>query len=137
MALAQVTSFAHVSKVDRGSRATSPLLPRCPHSIYLATSAERTSGLAYYCGGCNADQHYGALGSDSRKMAWATRYQSSPRREKMTANKNERNSNCCPQCGSSYRFLVENSLLVECSECGEHWKPIRRGDSARSEGIAA
>jgi hypothetical protein len=131
-----VSSFAHkgfASQLDFGKRANSPPLPKCAHSIYLATSAERTSGRAHYCGACNPEQHYGALGSDSRKMAYALRYQSSPRHERLTANKKEKNRNCCPQCGSSYRFLVENSPLVECSECGEHWQPIRRGDSAHTE----
>jgi hypothetical protein len=137
---AHVTSFAHkgfASRLDRGSRVSPPVFPRCSHSIYLATSAERTTRLAHYCGGCNPSRHYGALGSDSRKMSWATRYQSSPRRERLTANKNEKNSNACPQCGSDYRYAIENSKLVECSECGNRWRPIRRGDSVHSVGVAA
>jgi ribosomal protein L37AE/L43A len=134
---ANVSSFAHKGFASKLDRASSPALPRCPHSVYLATSTERTTGLAHYCGGCNPSQHYGALGGDSRKMAYAMRYQSSPRRERMTANKNERNSNACPQCGSDYRFKIENSPLVECAECSTHWRPIRRGDSVNSVGVAA
>jgi ribosomal protein L37AE/L43A len=137
---ANVSSFAHkgfATHLDFGSRASSPVLPRCPHSIYLATSAERTTGSAHYCGACNPNQHYGALGGDTRKMSFALRYQSTPRRERLTANKSERNSNACPQCGSDYRYALENSPLVECSECGTHWRPIRRGDSVHSKDVAA
>src|SRR6266404_19487 len=96
---ANVSSFAHkgtASRLDFGKHPNSPALPKCAHSIYLATSAERTSGYAHYCGACNPAQHYGAVGSDKRKMSFALRYQSSPRNKRMTANKNERNSNTCP-----------------------------------------
>jgi ribosomal protein L37AE/L43A len=135
-----VSSFAHkgfASQLDFGKCANSPALPKCAHSIYLATSDERTSGRAHYCGFCNPAQHYGAVGSDKRKMSFALRYQSSPRNKRMTANKNERNSNACPKCGSAYRYTLENSPLVECCECGTHWRPIRRCDSAYSKEVAA
>jgi ribosomal protein L37AE/L43A len=116
-------------------------LPRCEHGIYLAREDERRSGFAWYCATCRPQgfgqaYHYGALGEPFRKMSFALRYQSSPRRERLTANKSERNSNCCPQCGSSYRFLVENPVLVECAECSTNWRPLRRSDSV-PKGVAA
>ena len=132
------TPRGFANRLNLGTRHVSPALPKCAHGIYLASLPERTTRCAHYCGLCRPhDQHYGVLGGDSRKMAYAVRYQSSPRRERLTANKSERNSNACPQCGSNYRFLVENSPLVECSECGEHWRPIRRGDSTHSTEVAA
>jgi hypothetical protein len=138
---ANVSTFTprgFATRLNLGMHQVSPALPKCAHGVYLASLPERMTRCAHYCGLCRPhEQHYGVLRGDSRKMAYALRYQSSPRRERMTANKNERHSNTCPQCGSDYRYTIENSQLVECSECSAQWRPVRRGDSARAEGVAA
>ena len=114
----------------------------CEHGIFLAREDERRSGFAWYCSTCRPlgwaqSYHYGAMGGDSRKMDFALRYQSSPRSVRLTANRHERKGNACPNCDSSYRYQIEGSTKVACSECGTIWKPIRRGDSLELEGAAA
>jgi len=124
------------SRLDFGTQHSSPALAKCSHGVYKA--GEKVARYCVFCSPETADASFMAGRKvDSRKMSFAVRYQSSPRRARMTANKNEKNSNACPQCGSDYRYTLENSLLVECSECGEHWRPIRRGDSAHSTEVAA
>ena len=135
---AHPSTFTHrarfISHLNFGA-GSAPALPKCEHGIYLARGEERASHRAHYCGACNPNQHHGALGGESRKMFFAQRYQSSPRTGRLTANRNERRGNGCPKCGSCYRYKIEGSVMVECSECSERWKPILRGD-LKPEGTA-
>jgi len=124
------------SRLDFGRNSSSPALSKCGHGVYAA--GEKVARYCVFCSPETADASFmPGRKVDSRKMSFAARYQSSPRRERLTANKSERNSNACPKCGSDYRFKIDNSPLVECSECGTHWRPIRRSDSVHSKEVAA
>jgi ribosomal protein L37AE/L43A len=124
------------SRLDFGTQHSLPVLSKCGHGVYKA--GEKVARYCVFCSPETADASFmPGRTVDSRQMSFAARYQSSPRRKRMTANKSEKNSNACPQCGSDYRFAIENSLLVECSECSTLWRPIRRGDSVHSKEVAA
>ena len=113
---------------------------KCAHGVFLAPAHgryadERVSGMAKYCGLCNKNQHYGVLvnpGDETRTLALPERGIGTDRRDLVAdgkrANVREGRSVVCPQCQSAYRYQIENSLDVECSECGTRWRPLRRAD---------
>jgi len=113
-------------------------LARCAHGIPLARADEHASGFAWYCVNCRREgfgreYSYGVGDGKARNLLMSERYMGSPRLERETANKREARSNFCPKCQSAYRYKVENSPDVECSECGTIWRPIRRSDSDFAE----
>jgi hypothetical protein len=133
---ANVSLFAHkgtASRLDFGNRSNSSSPLKCLHGVY--TAGEKVARYCVFCSPETADASFmPGRKVDSRKMSFAARYQSS--RERLAANKNEKNSNACPQCGSDYRYTLEHSPLVECAECSTNWRPLRRSDSL-PKGVAA
>jgi len=98
-------------------------IPRCPHSIYLATPDEIRTGKAHFCSACNP-----MLGtqSDTREFIFPTHFADN-RNDRRRANKTR--GGACPNCSEMIHTVV-SAKVWQCVECGTQYKATRRKEAA-------
>jgi NADH pyrophosphatase NudC (nudix superfamily) len=118
---------------------------RCEHGAFVGprrrNDPPQSAGRSFYCTECrligwHKVYAYGAMETiqlgDITKILGPERITSS--NGHLSANKNEKKtSNFCPECGSAFRYAIEGSTKVVCSECSKEWTPRRRADADLQE----
>jgi hypothetical protein len=103
----------------------------CPHHVWKGGQP-----VALYCCFCSPEvcdaSFMPGRKVDARSLLAPLRNIGTDRRdfvaEGRRANRREKLNNACPNCQSDYRYAIDGSSDVECSECGTRWRPIRRSD---------